>query len=190
MRRTHALLTGIAIVLLCAGCGGSGGTPKAASGSSAPPSGRRATNAGVSIVVPSGWEAGSLQEPPGLVLAANKADLSAAVPNGPRLEATLAGNDDPSPSDLIAGIDQASIVGSVETAETTIGGQPAVSVEFTQTVAGTTETTRTVVATIGPGQAYTFTLEAPQTQWQTNLSTLEGALGTTMFDTSTIPASH
>ena len=188
MRGTHAPVVAIAIVLLCVGCGGSKGTQKAAPGSSAAPSGQRATNGGVSIVVPPGWVAGSLQDPPGLVLAANKADLSSAVPNGPRLEATQVSGDDPSPSDLISGIDQASLAGSVATAEATVGGKPAVSVELTQTVAGTTETTRTVVATIGPGQAYTFTLEAPQAQWQSNLSSLEGALATSMFETP--PTSH
>jgi len=189
MRARYALLAVIAIAFVVAGCGGSGrlpiassGSSAAPSGSSAAPSGRRAVNGGVAIVVPSGWEAGSLDQPAGLVLAADKADLGAAVPKGPRLKATRVDTADPSPSDLVAAIDQASLTGPVETADTTIGGKPAASVEFTQTVEGIAETTRTVAVSTGPGAAYLFTLEAPEAKWQSNLSTLEAALASTTFD--------
>ena len=189
--RRFVALAIVAVVVVIAACGGGSSHPTAATtASSQAPTGQRATYAGVTMLVPAGWAAGRLAQPNGLVIARNKDDLASSTPTGPRLEARLGAQQEPSGSDLVAGIDNTPFVGDVTTSETNVAGKPAASVEWTQAVDGANETTRTVVVSLDHQLAYVFTLQAPQNLWQASRSTLDDALASLTIDANAVDANR
>jgi hypothetical protein len=164
----------VLLALGLAGCGG--GSSHASAGAS-----HRYTNAGVTIQVPPGWSTKSLTGPTGLVIAANNADLEAGAPGGPRLTARVGSRNETPPAELIGGINRSPFA-APQVATTKVAGAPAATVEWTQAVDGTKETTRVVTASLSSDLAYTFTLEAPQSVWEANVSTLEAALSSVSID--------
>lgn len=175
------------IVTAVAGCGGGGGS----SGSSPQPRSQKVTNAGVTIDVPTGWDTKDLTRPTGVAMATNEADLEAAAPTGPRFIARATPKDVPSAASLIRGINRSGFTGTPQVGSDTVDGRTATTVEWTQPVGGRNETTRLVVATLGRGLAYTFTMQAPQSLWQNDLETasnLEATLLSVKFDVDAIRA--
>jgi hypothetical protein len=132
--------------------------------------------AGVTMKVPPGWASETLTQPDGVEIAQNTADLSDSAPAGPRLVGRIGSQQESQASDLMSQIDHSGPISNLSTSATTVGGRPAVSVEWSEALGDTNETTRTVIVSLAHNLAYVFTLEAPTSLWSASLSTLQGAL--------------
>ena len=113
------------------------------------------------------------------VIASRQADLDAKVPSGPRMTARRTPGVAPSVGDLMVGAKQP-FVGDVKPDQTTVDGKSAVSVEWTEATSGVKHTTRLIMVRLVDG-AFTFTLEAPQADWDNNRQTFEGIVASVKF---------
>jgi hypothetical protein len=134
--------------------------------------------AGVTLQRPSGWASQDNKDKE-LVIAARQADLTSAVPDGPRLRVEPAGRSPVTAADLEQSVptgSAGSLVVAAEPAEVTVGGIKGVGVLLRETRGGRAVNFWYVVADAGAGQVYLFTAEAPADQWSQHSGTLQEIL--------------
>jgi hypothetical protein len=141
--------------------------------------GKTATGAGVTVTLPKRWTARNVSGR-GLVAARRTQDLDTDVPSGPRLVATQASSEIPDPQPLFdtAKGEQVSVRKSKSV---TVGGKPGIEVESTLVRQGVSMVARQVLVKQDKRVAYTFTLEAPDNQWDANKGTLQTILKSVRF---------
>jgi hypothetical protein len=166
LSRTLALLL---VATLGVACSISTGTP-----------GSTATGAGLKVTLPEGWTSGTVSGR-GLVVASSEKDLNADVPTGPRLVASPASGALPDPVALFATAKSERSSVRAKPESVTVDGHPGIVVEVSLVRGGVSIVSRQVVVEVGPGTAYTLTLEAPKGQWDANKSTLQDILDSIRF---------
>jgi hypothetical protein len=146
------------------------------------------TNAGLTLQPPEGWTVEPVPNPPALVLAEHATDVDAPAPSGPRLTAQPLTAAPLNTDELIAGAEEAPLLGKLKTFKTKVGDAPGAGIEWTTTNDGNALTTRWITVSLGEGHAYTFVFEAPRTQFKRAKKTLEAVLATVTFDPASFPA--
>lgn len=143
------------------------------------------STAGVTLLLPQEWafvDSGKQ----GLVLALREEDLTAELPNGPRLTVGPATGE--LPDDLeeflgsADGVAAAILAVAEEPDATQVGGVDAVRIGLTEERDGGSVRTRYVFANLDGVRLYQFLLEAPPDQWDDNVETLEAILNSARFE--------
>lgn len=137
---------------------------------------------GVAVALPADWHAAA-ESGPFRGVALNPDDLTAAIPQGPRLWVLQPGVADleltgmlEAVGDTVQVVEEASIV--------QVGEVSAITFDVQEMFGETGVMRRYVFVNTGAGDAYAFILEAPADQWDAQVSLLEGILASIVIEPS------
>ncbi len=173
-------------LILLAACGGGGGEFPLSGGNGS--DGSRVSAGGVTLTLPAGWaflDSGDR----GLVLAEHDGDLTAAVPQGPRLTVEPGSTASPDPEAMVSAMvgsgagAPAAWVDVVEEPETVpVGAEVGVSIGLLENEDGGAVIKRYVIVNVDGIHVHQFVLEAPEDQWNGSADTLESVMGSAVFE--------
>ncbi len=153
-------------------------------------SGSQVSAAGVTLTLPAGWAFLNNGER-GLVLAESEADLTVPVPGGSRLTVEPGSTAAPDGDALVGamageGATDAARLEVVEEPETVpVGTAEGVSIGLLEDGGGGAVVKRYVIVNVDGTRVYQFVLEAPESEWDSSVGTLETVLGSTEFEPET-----
>src|SRR5690349_15161193 len=134
----------------------------------------------VTLLPPHGWTIKPSPVQGGLVTALKPADITAAVPGGPRFTIQPSGATVPDVVSLVRTTDP-TFTGVPAAASATVGSKPAAGLTWTETRAGKPVTSNLLVVSFGQGQAYTVLMEAPAAQWAASAKSFKAILASVKF---------
>ena len=181
-KRRYMLAVAASVTLslaLLSACGGGDGPAL---------SGPQASAGGVTLTLPAGWVSAETGES-GLVVAERQGDLTAVVPQGPRLAVEPGNTDPPDPEALVsaiagAGGDAAAArLEVVEEPETVrVGPEEGVAIGLREGEGESAVIKRYVIVSADGITVYQFLLEAPEGEWDGSVDTLEAILASVEFE--------